>query len=831
MLLSQENSQNFTAGLEDTALRASQPPTDPMPLPPPPLPEPSFPHQDQVPPVNVPGEQPEQPTATLEELKLAQAFIRHIEDAKLDDMALPQHVIDRLRTPQESTVNLDEDEALRAGLELFVGTKHLPEEVYNTARNVYNRSMERQGIDMTMPSLHTVKEQMREMTGVHPIMHDMCPNSCIAYTGPLSGLESCSSCQTPRYDQETLLSSNGKTKKPQRQFLTIPIGPQIQALYRTKEGAEAMRYRRNFTREMLQKAESHPDKKVVIEEYEDIFHGTEYINAVAAGHIKDDDVVLMMSIDGAQLYQSQESDCWIYIWVILDLAPGARYKKRHIIPGGFFPGPKKPGNMDSFLYPGFHHVSALMKEGLAIWDASESRSFLSHPFLILGLADGPGLTYLNGLTGHSGAFGCRLHCDVKGRKKGTHYYPALSKPDNYSAVGCDHPTVDGKHLPIGTVEKYNQGLRHVLRARNPREYQNARLLTGISRPSIFSAFPTGRSLPPPRGHGADLMHLYALNITALFLSHWQGKMECDPSPKDDKSTWDWVVLIGDTWKQHGERVSAAKPHLPGSFDRPPRNPQLKGSSGYKAWEFLTYIYGLGPGLLRDILPHKYWKNFCKLVMAARIFHQRKISRKQVMAAHLLMVEFVMEYEKIYYQSKESRLHFCRQSIHALLHIGPEIIRLGPGIIYTQWPMERTIGSLGEEISQPSKLYENLAQRGGRQAQVNALLALLPDLEPTKPSNPRTSVDLGGGFILSMPDECSRIVGPKETDAIRQFFVSLGVLTQSEKLRLRKWSRLRLPNLQFARTAWKEAPKGTKNIRISRNIMVCISTSTNLLHCN
>lgn len=794
----------------------------------PPLPPPAGPSTPQqapvppVPPLDVPGEQPEQPTVTLEELRLAQDFIKHIEDAKLDEMALPQHIIDRLRTPQASTINLEEDEALRAGLELFVGTKHLPEEVYNTARNVYNRSMQRQGVDMTMPSLYTVKEQMQEMTGVHPIMHDMCPNSCIAYTGPLSDLESCSSCGTPRYDQEVFASSNGNIKKPQRQFLTIPIGPQIQALYRTKEGAEAMRYRHNFTREMLQKADSHPDKKVVIEEYEDIFHGTEYLNAIAAGHIKDDDVVLMMSIDGAQLYQSQESDCWIYIWIILDLAPGARYKKRHIIPGGFFPGPKKPGNMDSFLFPGFHHVSALMKEGLAIWDAAEKRSFLSYLFVILGLADGPGLTYLNGLTGHSGAFGCRLHCDVKGRKKGTHYYPALTKLDNYSASGCDHPTVDGKHLPIGTVDKYNTGLNLVLRSRNTREYQNARLLTGISRPSIFGAFPAGRSLPPPRGHGADLMHLYALNITALFLSLWQGKMECNPDPKDNKLTWDWAVLVGDVWKRHGERVAAAKPHLPGSFDRPPCNPHLKGSSGYKAWEFLTYIYGLGPGLLHGILPHKYWKNFCKLVMAARIFHQRRISRKQVMAAHRLMVDFVLEYEEIYYQAKESRLHFCRQSMHALLHIGPEIIRLGPGIIYTQWPMERTIGSLGQEISQPSRLYENLAQRGGQQAQVNALLALLPDLESTKPTNPRTSADLGAGFILSMPDNRARIVGPKESQAIREFFASRGVPTQSEKLRLRKWARLCLPNLQFVRTAWKEAPKGTEKICISRNVMVCVS---------
>ena len=51
-------------------------------------------------------------------------------------------------------------------------------------------------------------------------------------------------------------------------------------------------------------------------------------------------------------------------------------------------------------------------------------------FVLLGAADGPGLAYLNGLTGHSGAFGCRLYCPVKGHQKvdAPHYYPALLKP-------------------------------------------------------------------------------------------------------------------------------------------------------------------------------------------------------------------------------------------------------------------------------------------------------------------------------------------------------------------------------------------------------------------
>ena len=146
----------------------------------------------------------------------------------------------------------------------------------------------------------------------------------------------------------------------------------------------------------------------------------------------------LYSIDGAQLYQSKQSDCWIYIWVILDLAPDLHYKKRHIFPGGFIPGPNKPKNVDSFIFPGLHHVAALMKEGLGVWDAARDLIFLSQPFLHLGTADSPGMTYLNGLTGHSGAFGCRLYCAVKGCRKegGNHCYSALLKPNDYNVAGC-----------------------------------------------------------------------------------------------------------------------------------------------------------------------------------------------------------------------------------------------------------------------------------------------------------------------------------------------------------------------------------------------------------
>ena len=188
--------------------------------------------------------------------------------------------------------------------------------------------------------------------------------------------------------------------------------------------ARKMRYRSQETKKILEELEQNGNQ---IDEWYDIYHGTAYLDAVWAGNINDNDMVLLMSIDGAQFYQSKQSDCWIYIWVILDLAPDLRYKKLCVFPSGFIPIPNKPKNVDSFIFPGLHHIAALIKEGLGIWDAARDFVFLSQPFLHLGTADGPGMTYLNGLTSHSGDFGCCLYCAVKGHRKdgGNHYYPAL----------------------------------------------------------------------------------------------------------------------------------------------------------------------------------------------------------------------------------------------------------------------------------------------------------------------------------------------------------------------------------------------------------------------
>jgi hypothetical protein len=244
----------------------------------------------------------------------------------------------------------------------------------------------------------------------------------------------------------------------------------------------------------------------------------------------------------------------------------------------------------------------------------------------------------------------------------------------------------------------------------------------------------------------DVMHR-GLSYTDLIISLLRGTLECELP--DSKETWTWAVLRrAKVWKEHGQAVADATPYLPGSFDRPPRNPAEKLSSGYKAWEFLMYIIGLAPALLHGILPDPEWCHLCKGCSVVRCFNQNKIPCEQLKRCHKLAIEYVAEFETLYYQGMPERIHFICQSIHSMVHLGPEAIRIGPGSLYSQWPIERTIGNLGQEIKSHSQPYANMSERALRRCQMNALKAMVPDFDPDEQKEPRGSVDLGDEYSLS-----------------------------------------------------------------------------------
>ena len=82
--------------------------------------------------------------------------------------------------------------------------------------------------ESTMLSFDQVQTRLKAIMGIIPLHFNMCVNTCLAYTGTFATLTECPFCGEHRYQQHLDIDS----RTPHRQFVTIPIGPQLQALWR-----------------------------------------------------------------------------------------------------------------------------------------------------------------------------------------------------------------------------------------------------------------------------------------------------------------------------------------------------------------------------------------------------------------------------------------------------------------------------------------------------------------------------------------------------------------------------------------------------------------------
>jgi hypothetical protein len=180
-----------------------------------------------------------------EEVQDMEKLIGILRDAHIGDAHdnLDKESIHRLRNPPEERLSLD-DRGLRLSIDIYNATQNASQDTYNSVRD----AILRQDDSINMLSFHQVKKCVADLTGVVSITNGMCPNSCLAYVGPYADYDSCPTCGEDRYDP---IKSTLVKKVPRQQFHTIPIGPQLQALWRSPEGSHNMQYLDRRTKELL----------------------------------------------------------------------------------------------------------------------------------------------------------------------------------------------------------------------------------------------------------------------------------------------------------------------------------------------------------------------------------------------------------------------------------------------------------------------------------------------------------------------------------------------------------------------------------------------------
>ena len=111
--------------------------------------------------------------------------------------------------------------------------------------------------------------------------------------------------------------------------------------------------------------------------------------------------------------------------------------------------------------------------------------------------------------------------------------------------------------------------------------------------------------------------------------------------------------------------------------------------------------------------------------------------------------------------------------------------------------------------------------------MNALKAMIPDIE--KPENliPHGAKYLGRGYVLLRAQEkYPSYMKDNECQELSKYLQkNFGIqMLRNWQFMVRRWAYLQLPNDQVARSAWKEKLKPLEKVRMACNIMVSWYTS-------
>ena len=195
--------------------------------------------------------------------------------------------------------------------------------------------------------------------------------------------------------------------------------------------------------------------------------------------------------------------------------------------------------------------------------------------------------------------------------------------------------------------------------------------------------------------------------------------------------------------------------------------------------------------------------------------------------------FLFFFEALYYQRKESRIHFVRHSIHLLTHITPETVQAGPPACYAQWTMETAIGNLGREIRQDKDFFRNIEECGVLRAQINSVMAMYPELEVNHGVQ-RLSIYahafLDGYAFLPRCDNTARAMADLEYSALMVYWQKAEWPNRlSWPNRIVRWGCLALPNGQRAQSIWCELSNRSA-VRWTSCVEVSCIISFTLSHC-
>ena len=224
--------------------------------------------------------------------------------------------------------------------------------------------------------------------------------------------------------------------------------------------------------------------------------------------------------------------------------------------------------------------------------------------------------------------------------------------------------------------------------------------------------------------------------------------------------------------------------IPSSYGNALRNIS-RYSGSFKAEEWLNFhlyyssvlLHGRGR-LRRDLFEH-----YGKLVSAIDIAIDYELTTEHINTVKTLLMEFVSNYEKLYYQYDTTRIPACLPTIHLLLHLHESISDCGPAWVFWQFPCERVCGMLKPMVQNRSIANRNLSLAILYREQFNHLPFAIPSwtIPPVQHplAYPHYTQDLHGHKYSFLHPRRDDILSPDEASHLVRYYANIFECTQRE----------------------------------------------------
>ncbi|CAD6908658.1 unnamed protein product [Tilletia controversa] len=518
-------------------------------------------------------------------------------------------------------------------------------------------------------SLYIARRLVEEASGLVSIAIDMCPASCVAFTGPRQDLLCCPLCGLARY--RVAGSGSQHTRVAVKTYNYVPYLPRLKAYFENKEWSKVMRY---WSQRAASTSKAFGREGGVItacdpaHRFGDLCDGMSQLRHREAGRFLDShDVTVAISTDGAQLLSNRRaSSAWLVLVQTLNLPPSLRFAVEHQHVSLIVPGPGAPKDLDSFLWPLYAELASLAVRGAMVWDGAEADWVRIRVHLL-------------------GVFGDQ---------------PASAKlPLNRS-----RPEYVAEDLPERTITQYRLAVARVMTSNALDRRRAVGTSTGISQLPPVSFAP---SFDPMEFFPLDPFHLFNFNVPKTI---WKAFVA--PHPGE-------FGLSEEQRTQFGAFISSNAKAYPTSFSsRAPRDISLFSNTSYKMVEWGSVFHHFLPAFLHYVdAPSEVRCMLDYLLQGVDMSMDRQgVTLAQIQDIRSMFARFVQDWERLYVGT-DAAVTCATISVHLLLHVSDQMARLGSIRATSQATCERMIGVLKKGVTAFRSPYSVMANRALSKAQV------------------------------------------------------------------------------------------------------------------